>query len=111
LATVFATASRNAGKTQVDDLRGNPVALGHLQQLNVEHAGGPKASSAAWRDSIAVQALHTIQSHGSAMGFLAAAVFGAVAVVAAALMITARRGEPATPEPATAVHAEVSGRS
>jgi EmrB/QacA subfamily drug resistance transporter len=43
LATVFATASRNAGKTHVGDLAGNPSALQHLRQLNLEHAGGPKA--------------------------------------------------------------------
>jgi hypothetical protein len=96
LATVFATASRNAGKTKVGDLAGNPTALLHLQQLNLEHSGGPKAPAAAWRDSSAAHALDAIQSHGSAMGFLAAAVFGAVAVVVALLMINARsRSQPA----------------
>jgi EmrB/QacA subfamily drug resistance transporter len=96
LATVFATASRNAGTTQVGDLAGNPTALQHLEQLNLEHTGGPKAPAAAWRDSTAAHALDSIQSHGSAMGFLAAAVFGAVAVVTALLMINARsRSRPA----------------
>jgi MFS family permease len=99
LATVFATASRNAGKTQVGELTdNNPTALQHLQQLTVEHAGGPKASAAAWHDSTAVQALHAIQSHGSAMGFLAAAVFGAVAVVVALVMISVRRSDPPVDE-------------
>jgi EmrB/QacA subfamily drug resistance transporter len=99
LATVFATASRNAGKTQTGDLAGNPTALQHLQQLNVEHAGGPKASAAAWHDSTAVQALHTIQSHGSAMGFLAAAAFGVVAIIAALLMIKVSRSPQPVQEP------------
>ena len=90
LATVFATAARSAGTTQVTDLPGNPTALQHLQQLNLERAGGPKAPLAAWQDSTAMHALQTIQSHGSAMGFLAAAVFGVVAVIAALVMINER---------------------
>jgi hypothetical protein len=40
-----------------------------------------------------VHALHAIQAHGSAMAFLAAAVFGAVAIVVAALMINIRRSD------------------
>jgi hypothetical protein len=108
LATVFATASRNTGKTQAGDLAGNPTALQHLQQLNVEHAGGPKAPAAAWQDSTAVHALHSIQSHGSAMGFLVAAVFGAVAIVAALLMIKVRGSGRPAPEPATEALAEAA---
>jgi MFS family permease len=101
LATVFATAARNAGTTQVSDLADNPTALQHLQQLNIERAGGPKAPVAAWQDSAAMHALHAIQSHGSAMGFLAAAVFGVVAVIAALLMINGRTDTAAQPaEPA-----------
>ena len=108
LATVFATASRNTGKTQVGDLAGNPTALQHLQQLNVEHAGGPKAPAAAWQDSTAVHALHSIQSHGSAMGFLIAAVFGAVAIAAALLMIKVRGSGRPAPEPAREALAEAA---
>ncbi|MGX7678769.1 MFS transporter [Jatrophihabitans sp. DSM 45814] len=106
LATVFATASRNTAKTQVGDLAGNPTALQHLQQLNVEHAGGPKAPPAAWQDSTAVHALQSVQSHGSAMGFLAAAVFGAVAVAVALLMIKVPRGGQPKQEPVTEALAE-----
>ncbi|HVQ95081.1 MAG TPA: MFS transporter [Mycobacteriales bacterium] len=108
LATVFATAARNTGTSQVHDLAGNPTALQHLQQLNVEHAGGPRAPSAAWQDSTAVHALHSIQSHGSAMGFLAAAVFGAVAVAAALLMINVRGSGRPTRQPATDALAEAA---
>jgi EmrB/QacA subfamily drug resistance transporter len=108
LATVFATAARNTSRTQFDDLAGNPTALQHLQQLNIEHAGGPKASAAAWQDSTAVHALQLIQSHASAMGFLAAAVFGAVAVVTALLMINVRRSDLPAHEPATDALAETA---
>jgi hypothetical protein len=97
LATVFATAARNAGTTQVSDLAGHPTPLQHLQQLNIQRAGGPKAPVAAWQDSTAMNALHAVQSHGSAMGFLAAAVFGVVAVIAALLMIKGRTNAPAQP--------------
>jgi EmrB/QacA subfamily drug resistance transporter len=108
LATVFATTARHAGKTQAGHLAGDPTALHHLQQLNVEHAGGPKAPATAWQDSAAVHALQSIQSHGSAMGFLAAAVFGAVAVVAALLMIRARTNPLPVREPAADALAEVA---
>jgi EmrB/QacA subfamily drug resistance transporter len=108
LATVFATAARNAGRTQAGDLAGNPTALRHLRQLTVEHAGGPTAPVAAWRDRTAVHALHSIQTHGSAMGFLAAAVFGAVAVAAALLMINARGSGAETQDPATDAFAEAT---
>jgi len=108
LATVFATSSRNAGKTQAADLASNPTALQHLQQLNVEHAGGPKAPPAAWQDSAAVHALHAVQAHGSAMGFLAAAVFGVIAIGAALLLINVRKTDLPTGEPADAVAGAVA---
>ena len=96
LATVFATASRDAAKTQASELaKTSPASLQHLQQLSVEHAGGPKAPAEAWQDPAAVHAVHAIQAHGSAMSFLAAAVFGAVAIVVAALMINIRRADVA----------------
>jgi EmrB/QacA subfamily drug resistance transporter len=94
LATVFATASRNAAKTQASELAtSSPASLQHLQQLSIEHGGGPKAPAEAWQDPAAVHALHAIQAHGSAMSFLAAAVFGAVAIVVALLMINIRRSD------------------
>jgi len=94
LATVFATASRDAAKTQASELaKTSPASLQHLQQLSVEHAGGPKAPAEAWQDPAAVHAVHAIQAHGSAMSFLAAAVFGAVAIVVALLMINIRRAD------------------
>jgi MFS family permease len=94
LATVFATASRSAAKTQATELASsNPTSLQHLQQLSVERGGGPKAPPEAWQDTTAVHALHAVQAHGSAMAFLAAAVFGAVAIVVALLMINIRRSD------------------
>jgi hypothetical protein len=100
LATVFATASHNAAKTQASELASNPASLQHLQQLSVEHGGGPKAPAAAWQDPAAVHALHAIQAHGSAISFLAAAVFGAVAIVIALLMIKIRRADLPQAQPA-----------
>jgi MFS family permease len=100
LATVFATASRNEAKTQASELaKTSPASLHHLQQLSIEHGGGPKAPAAAWQDSAAVQALHTVQAHGSAVSFVAASVFGAIALVVALLMINIKRSDLA-PAPA-----------
>jgi EmrB/QacA subfamily drug resistance transporter len=93
LATVAATSGRNAGNAKARELADQPQVLQHLGQLNVERAGGPKAPAAAWNDSTAVQALHAIQAHSSAMGFLAAAIFGLVAVLAAALLINIRKSD------------------
>src|SRR5262249_31414489 len=98
LATVAATSGRNAGATKARELADQPQVLQHLGQLNVEGAGGAKAPAAAWNDSTAVQALHAIQAHSSAMGFLPAAIFGLVAVLAAALLINIRKSDlPADP--------------
>ncbi len=94
LATVFATATRNEAKTQASELaKTSPASLHHLQQLSIEHGGGPKAPAAAWHDSAAVQALHAVQAHGSAVSFVAASVFGAIALVVALLMINIKRSD------------------
>jgi len=87
LATVAATSGRNAHNTKAHELASQPTVLQHLQQLNVERAGGAKAPAAAWNDSTAVQALHAIQAHSSGMGFLTAAIFGVVAIGASLLLI------------------------
>jgi EmrB/QacA subfamily drug resistance transporter len=105
LATVAATSGRNAGNTKARELADQPQVLQHLGQLNVERAGGPKAPAAAWNDSTAVQGLHAIQAHSSAMGFLAAAIFGVVAVLAAALLINIRKSDLPSDSMAAAVPA------
>jgi EmrB/QacA subfamily drug resistance transporter len=97
LATVAATSGRNAGATKAHELANQPQVLQHLGQLNVERAGGAKAPPAAWHDSVAVQALHAIQAHSSGMGFLAAAVFGVVAVVASIVLINVRKSDLPSP--------------
>ena len=93
LATVFATASRNEAKTQAHEMAGNPASLHHLQQLSIQHAGGAKAPPTAWADTAAVDALHAIQAHGSAVVFVAASFFGVIAIVVALLMINVRRAD------------------
>jgi len=103
LATVAATSGRNAGNTQAHELAGQPQVLQHLQQLNVERSGGAKAPAAAWHDSTAVQALHAIQAHSSGMGFLAAAIFGVVAVLASVLLINVRKADLPTTSPTDAL--------
>jgi EmrB/QacA subfamily drug resistance transporter len=105
LATVAATSGRNAGATKARELADQPQVLQHLGQLNVERAGGAKAPAAAWNDSTAVAALHAVQAHSSAMGFLAAAIFGVVAVLAAALLINIRKSDLPSDPMAAAVPA------
>jgi EmrB/QacA subfamily drug resistance transporter len=103
LATVAATSSRNAATTQAHKLADQPQALQHLQQLSIERAGGAKAPAAAWNDSAAVEALHAVQAHASGMGFLAAAVFGVVAVLASVLLINIRKTDLPTASPTDAL--------
>ncbi|HET6876171.1 MAG TPA: DHA2 family efflux MFS transporter permease subunit [Jatrophihabitans sp.] len=109
LATVAATAGRNAGTSTAQNLLAQvksgslpPTVLRHLQELNAARTGA-KPSLAALHDSVAVHAAHAIQAHSSAMGFVAAAVFGLASIGVAAVMINVKRDEvPESPMEAVA---------
>jgi hypothetical protein len=106
LATVAATAGRSSFKTNVTNLFASyPPAeakqhLANLGQLNAARQG-IKPSLAAARDQVAIHASHAIQAHSSSMGFIAAAIFGAAAIVVTLLMINVRKQD--VPESPTEV--------
>ena len=89
LTTVFASASRSEGTHQ-------GAVLGAQVQSGAEQADGdpalpgagragpgrPRRDSQALTDNRAVQAFHEVLAHGSSRGFLAAAIFAIVAVLA-----------------------------
>jgi EmrB/QacA subfamily drug resistance transporter len=100
LATAFASASRSEGAAQLGKLTG--ASQQHLQQLVSSTQTGKPAPAAAYADQTAVDALHAVQAHGASHGFLVAAIFGIVAVVASIVLITVKKTdmEPvAEPEP------------
>jgi EmrB/QacA subfamily drug resistance transporter len=108
LATVAATAARNAASSKVADLAAQ-VKSGQLPPSTLQHFGevsaaqtGHQASTAALRDSAAAQAVAEVQAHASSMGFLAATIFAAVAVVVSLVFINVKKTELPTPEAATA---------
>ncbi len=89
LATAFASASKSEGKSQVSDLAG--ASQQHLQELIASSQSGKPASPAAYADQAAVDAFHAVQAHGASQGFLVAAIFGIVAVVAALVLINVKK--------------------
>jgi hypothetical protein len=89
LATAFASASKSEGHTQLSHLTG--VAQQHFGQLLASSQSGKPAPASAYADQAAVDAFHAVQAHGSSQGFLVAAIFGIVAVVAALVMINVRK--------------------
>ena len=89
LATAFASASKSEGKSQLDSLTG--ASEQHLQELLSSAQSGKPASPAAYADQAAVDAFHTVQAHGASQGFLVAAIFGIVAVVAALVLINVKK--------------------
>src|SRR6266568_4439275 len=91
LATAFASASKSEGTSQVIRLGG--AARQHLQQLLASAQSGKPAPSAAYTDRTALEALHAVQAHGASHGFLIAAIFGVVSVVAAIALINVRKNE------------------
>ncbi len=102
LATAFASASKSEGKSQIGSLAG--ASQHHLQELLASSQTGKPASSAAYADHAALDAFHAVQSHGSSQGFLVAAIFGIVAVVAALVLINVKKRDmPQVQEAAVAV--------
>ncbi|MDQ1742532.1 MAG: hypothetical protein QOE23_871, partial [Pseudonocardiales bacterium] len=109
LTTVFATASRNEGKHQGQVLGGlvqsgqaKPTVLQHFGELAQQGSGTLRASAGALQDSTAVRAFHEVLAHGSSRGFLTAAIFAVVAVLATATMIKTGKDEVADIDPAAA---------
>jgi EmrB/QacA subfamily drug resistance transporter len=101
LATAFASASKSEGKSQIGALAG--ASKQHLQELLASSQTGKPASSAAYADQAALDAFHAVQAHGSSQGFVVAAIFGIVAVVAALALINVKRGDMAPVAEAVAV--------
>jgi hypothetical protein len=99
LATVFATGAKNEAKHQVANLAGDPQ---HLQNFGVlsKASQGQRVPDAlvaqAHHDSIAVQAVHAVQAHGSAVAFLTAAIMAGCAVVVSAVVINVKKSEVTT---------------
>jgi EmrB/QacA subfamily drug resistance transporter len=89
LATVAATSGKNAAKDEVAKLAalGKPGSIQHFAELSRQSQGNFVASTAARADGLAQHALSVVGAHAAAMGFLAAAIFGVVAVLAAIGMI------------------------
>ncbi len=105
LTTVFATGVTNESKHQFGQLtqavksgQANPSVLEHLQVLLGK---GLSAPFDAVSDGRAVKAAHAILAHGSALGFLTAAIFALVGLVVAATMIRVGKDEVADIDPAT----------
>ena len=101
LATVFATGAKNEAKHQVASLASDPQ---HLQNFGVlsKAARGEQLPgnvvALAHHDSIALQAVHAVQAHGSAVAFLTAAILAGCAVLVAALVIDVKKADlPAEP--------------
>jgi hypothetical protein len=108
LTTVFATAAKNEGKHQGELLGGlvqsgqaKPTVLQHFIELSQQASGSVRATADALSDVTAVRAFHEVLAHGSSRGFLAAAIFAVVAVLATASMITTGKDEVADIDPAT----------
>jgi EmrB/QacA subfamily drug resistance transporter len=97
LATVAATSGRNAANDQVAKLGalGKPASIEHFAELSKQSQGNFVASAAARADGLAQHAVSVVGAHAAAMGFLAAAIFSVVAVLAAVGMITVGKDEVA----------------
>jgi EmrB/QacA subfamily drug resistance transporter len=106
LATVAATTGRHAQINKVNELTAQtqagtipPSVLQHFGELGGVTTGHP-ASAAALQDNAAIHAVAQVQAHSSGMGFLAAAIFGAVAVVVALVVINVKKSDLPSPQEA-----------
>ena len=91
LATAFASASKSAGTSELGKLAG--ASRRHFADLLASAQSGHPASAAAYSDRTALDAFHAVQAHGSSHGFIVAAVFGIVAVVAAIALINVTKSD------------------
>ncbi|UQX88756.1 DHA2 family efflux MFS transporter permease subunit [Jatrophihabitans telluris] len=112
LTTVFATASKHEGVHQAGLLQAKvaagqaqPSVLQHFGELSKQATGGAKASLGALHDSLAGRAFQAVLAHGSARGFLTAAILALFGVLVTAAMIRVGRSEVENVDPAAlAVH-------
>ncbi len=91
LTTVFATASKHEGTSQIASLAG--ASKQHLAELLSSSKSGQPASAAAYADRQAIDAFQAVQAHGSSQGFLVSAILGVVAVVVALVFINVKRSD------------------
>jgi MFS transporter len=103
LATAFASASKSEGHTQMAQLSG--TAQQHFGQLLASSQSGKPPAPAALADQSALDAFRQVQAHGASQGFLIAAIFGIVAVVAALVLINVRKRDLGEVSEAVAVAA------
>jgi EmrB/QacA subfamily drug resistance transporter len=104
LASVFATGAKNEGKHQAAALAADKQHLSNLDVLSGASQGlktspnlhipiTPGTVSTAHSDNVAVQAIHAVQAHGSAVAFLTAAIMAGFAVLVAALVIQVKKSD------------------
>jgi EmrB/QacA subfamily drug resistance transporter len=106
LATVAATTGSHASTNKVQELTAQTQAgkipgsvLQHFGEIAAAQTGHP-ASAAALQDNAAIHAVAQVQAHSSGMGFLAATIFGAVAVVVALVVINVKKSDLPSPQEA-----------
>ena len=107
LATVAATGAHSATKDELAKLSAlnNPEVLQHFQELGRQQSDANfVVSAAAKADSVAGHAISVIGAHAAASGFLAAAIMGVVALLAAVGMIKTGKADVANVEAALPVH-------
>jgi hypothetical protein len=107
LTTVFATGVTNESKHQFSQL-GAAVKSGQAQPSVLDHLGtilakGISTPPDVLRDSRAVSAAHTVLAHGSALGFLVAAIFALVAVIVTVSMVRVGKDAVAGVQPGVPV--------
>jgi hypothetical protein len=103
LASVATTEAASAGKAEAAKLIAKYGLSEHVLNyatLASSAQTGTTPSAAASADSIARNALNAVQAQAYGMGFQTAAIFGAAAIVVAALGITRLRREHSTKTPA-----------
>jgi EmrB/QacA subfamily drug resistance transporter len=99
LATAFASASRQAGRAQLNQLAG--ASQRHLQQLLVSSRTGRPAAGGAYTDRQALHAFKAVLTHGAGHAFSLGAILGVVAVVTAIAVINVKKNEMASLDTAT----------
>ncbi len=109
LATVFATGAKHEAKHQVSSLASDPQHLqnfGVLSKVSQGERVPDRVAGLAHHDSVALQAVHAVQAHGSAVAFLTAAIMAAGAGLVAAVVINVKKSDvPAEQSPEALVAA------
>ncbi|HEY2043220.1 MAG TPA: DHA2 family efflux MFS transporter permease subunit [Jatrophihabitans sp.] len=100
LATVAATSGKNAATNEVGKFlaSGNKGSVQHFVELQKQSQGNFVASAAARADGAAQHAVSVVGAHAASMGFLAAAIFGVVALLAGIGMIKTGKTDVANVE-------------